>query len=74
MLWTSGGSLSEEMHSITAVNIILDTYTSLKKLNHLRIFPNASNLLKKKNHKMQLIGEKRKGIGLYHKLQIDVKF
>lgn len=67
MLWTSGGSHNGEIHFLTAVNVILDTYTSLKKLNHLGIFPNALNLLekkKKKNHDAILLGEEEKNKSL----------
>lgn len=43
----SGGSHNAEIYLPAAVNIIMDTRTLQKKLNHLGIFPNASNLWKR---------------------------
>ena len=74
MLWTSGGSHNGEIYSLAAVNAILDTYTSLKKLNHLGIFPNALNLLEKKKPIRCILLERRGKKCLYNKLQMDVKF
>lgn len=43
-----GGSYNGEIYFLVVVNIILDIYIFLKKLNYLGIFLNVLNLLKKK--------------------------
>lgn len=51
-----------EKYSLAAVNAILDTYTSLKKLNHLSIFRNALNLLEKEPIRCILLERENKSL------------